>query len=75
MAETSELEVVTPERLLVRERVTETEIPLGNGYIGVLPGHSPLLGELARFSHTVRSEAQREAGRFKARAGPSPQVR
>jgi hypothetical protein len=36
----------------------------------VIPGSS-----LARFSHTVRSEAQREADRFKARAGPSPQVR
>ena len=46
MAETFELEVVTPERLLVREQVTETEIPLENGYIGVLPGHAPLLGEL-----------------------------
>src|SRR5674476_302357 len=46
MAETFELEVVTPDRLLVREQVTETEIPLENGYIGVLPGHAPLLGEM-----------------------------
>ena len=30
---------------------------------------------LARSSHTVRSEAPREAGRFKARDGVSPQVR
>lgn len=46
MAETFELEVATPERLLVRERVTEAQIPLANGYIGVLPGHAPLLGAL-----------------------------
>ena len=46
MAETFELEVATPDRLLVREQVSEAEVPLSNGYIGVLPGHSPLLGEL-----------------------------
>ncbi len=46
MAETFELEVATPDRHLVREQVEEAEIPLVNGYIGVLPGHSPLLGEL-----------------------------
>jgi len=46
MADTFELEIATPERLLVREAVTEAQIPLENGYIGVLPGHTPLLGEL-----------------------------
>lgn len=46
MAETFELEIATPERLLVREPVSEAQIPLENGYIGVLPGHTPLLGEL-----------------------------
>jgi len=46
MAETFELEVATPDRLLVREQVSEAQIPLANGYIGVLPGHAPLLGEL-----------------------------
>jgi F-type H+-transporting ATPase subunit epsilon len=46
MAETFQLEVATPDRLLVREQVDEAEIPLVNGYIGVRPGHSPLLGEL-----------------------------
>lgn len=46
MAETFHLEIATPERLLVREPVTEAQIPLANGYIGVLPGHTPLLGEL-----------------------------
>ena len=46
MAETFELEVATPDRLLVREQVSEAQIPLANGYIGVLPKHAPLLGEL-----------------------------
>jgi F-type H+-transporting ATPase subunit epsilon len=43
MAETIELEVVTPERLLVKEAVTEAQIPVQAGFIGVLPGHAPLL--------------------------------
>jgi F-type H+-transporting ATPase subunit epsilon len=46
MAEALELEIVTPERLLVREEVTEVQIPAKNGYLGILPGHAPLLAEL-----------------------------
>ena len=46
MADTFELEVVTPERLLVKEQVEEAQIPGKNGYLGVLPGHAPLLAEL-----------------------------
>ena len=40
------LEIVTPERLLVREQVDEVEIPGSQGYFGVLPGHTPLLTTL-----------------------------
>jgi F-type H+-transporting ATPase subunit epsilon len=46
MAETFELEVVTPERQLVRDQVEEAQIPGKDGYLGVLPGHAPLLTEL-----------------------------
>jgi F-type H+-transporting ATPase subunit epsilon len=46
MAETLELEVATPERELVREQVTEVQLPGKEGYMGVLPGHAPLLGML-----------------------------
>jgi len=41
-----ELEIATPERQLVREEVTEVQIPGKNGYFGILPGHAPLLSEL-----------------------------
>ena len=41
-----ELEVVTPERQLVREAVTEVQIPGKEGYMGILPGHAPLLSLL-----------------------------
>jgi F-type H+-transporting ATPase subunit epsilon len=43
---TIELEVATPERLLVRERVAEAQIPAANGMIGILPDHAALLSEL-----------------------------
>ena len=46
MAETFEFEIVTPERQLLREQVEEAQIPAKNGYLGVLPGHAPLLSEL-----------------------------
>jgi F-type H+-transporting ATPase subunit epsilon len=40
------LEIVTPERLLVRETVDEVVLPGELGEIGVLPGHTPLLTTL-----------------------------
>jgi len=46
------LEIVTPEKRLVAETVDEVVLPGTEGYLGVLPGHAPLLtalgiGELA----------------------------
>jgi F-type H+-transporting ATPase subunit epsilon len=42
-----ELQIVTPDRLLVSEHVDEVEIPGTEGYFGVLPGHTPMLASLA----------------------------
>jgi F-type H+-transporting ATPase subunit epsilon len=41
------LEVVTPERRLVNETVDEIVLPGKTGYLGVLPGHAPLLTSLS----------------------------
>ncbi len=41
-----ELVVVTPDRQLVRNEVASVSIPGKSGYLGVLPGHAPLLTEL-----------------------------
>jgi F-type H+-transporting ATPase subunit epsilon len=41
------LEIATPERLLLREQVTEAEVPGIEGYLGILPGHAALISELA----------------------------
>lgn len=46
MADTFTLEVVTPARQVVRESVSEAQIPVRGGYIGVMPGHTPLLAEM-----------------------------
>jgi F-type H+-transporting ATPase subunit epsilon len=46
MADTFLLQLVSPERQLVEEQVTEVQVPALDGYIGVLPGHAPLLSEL-----------------------------
>jgi F-type H+-transporting ATPase subunit epsilon len=46
MAGTLALEIATPERQLVREDVSEVQVPAKNGYVGILPGHAPLISEL-----------------------------
>ncbi len=40
------LEIVTPDRAVVREEVDEVQVPGAEGYLGVLPGHAPLLAML-----------------------------
>jgi F-type H+-transporting ATPase subunit epsilon len=40
------LEIVTPDRALLREEVDEVVVPGSQGEFGVLPGHTPLLSSL-----------------------------
>ncbi|HEY3383875.1 MAG TPA: F0F1 ATP synthase subunit epsilon [Vicinamibacterales bacterium] len=40
------LELVTPERAIVHDKVDEVQVPGVEGYFGVLPGHTPMLAEL-----------------------------
>lgn len=47
MADTIELEIVTPERLVVKDRAEAVQIPGRKGELGILPGHAPLITELA----------------------------
>lgn len=37
------IEIVTPDRAIVHETVDEARLPGAEGYLGVLPGHTPLL--------------------------------
>jgi F-type H+-transporting ATPase subunit epsilon len=57
MADTFQLEIASPERLFVDEQVSEAELPGKNGYLGVLPGHAPLLSALGAGVLTYRSGA------------------
>jgi len=41
-----QLEIVTPDRLLLKESVDEIQVPAKGGYLGILPGHAPLISEL-----------------------------
>ncbi len=41
-----QLEVVTPQRLIVSDEVTELMAPGSEGYFGVLPGHIPFITTL-----------------------------
>lgn len=40
------LEVAVPERRLIQEAVDEVQVPALDGYLGVLPGHAPLMTEV-----------------------------
>jgi F-type H+-transporting ATPase subunit epsilon len=40
------LEIVTPEKQLFSGTVDAVTVPANTGYIGILPGHAPLLAEL-----------------------------
>ncbi len=55
MVETFQLEIVTPEKMVVKEAVEEAQIPAKKGYLGILPGHAPLITELAVGEITYRS--------------------
>jgi F-type H+-transporting ATPase subunit epsilon len=46
LPEAIELQIVTPERHVLQETVQSVEIPGKEGYLGVLPGHAPLITEL-----------------------------
>jgi F-type H+-transporting ATPase subunit epsilon len=58
MPDTFQLEIVTPEKMVVREAAEEAQIPGRNGYVGILPGHAPLITELGAGEISFRSGGQ-----------------
>ena len=56
MADTFQLEIVTPEKMVVRDVAEEMQIPGKDGYLGILPGHAPLITELAVGEITYRKD-------------------
>ena len=57
MAETFQLEIVTPEKKVVETTAEEVQIPGKNGYLGILPGHAPLITELSVGEITFRENS------------------
>ena len=47
MTDSFQLEIVTPEKMVVKVVAEEVQIPGKDGYLGILPGHAPLITELA----------------------------
>jgi F-type H+-transporting ATPase subunit epsilon len=60
MADTFKLEIVTPEKKVVDTAAAEVQIPGKNGYLGVLPGHAPLITELAVGEITFRENSSEQ---------------
>ncbi len=58
MAGAIQLEIVTPERLVVNDTADDVQIPGKSGYLGILPGHAPLITELAVGEIAYRSAGQ-----------------
>jgi F-type H+-transporting ATPase subunit epsilon len=58
MADSFEFEIVTPDKMVLKDAAEQMQIPAKNGYIGVLPGHAPLITELAigEISYTEHGE-------------------
>src|SRR5437016_14656363 len=58
MADSFQLEIVTPDKLVVKDRAEEMQIPGKNGYLGSLPGHAPLITELAAGQISYRNGSE-----------------
>jgi F-type H+-transporting ATPase subunit epsilon len=56
MADVLQLEIVTPERLVEKDTIEEIQIPGKNGYLGILPGHAPLITELGVGEITYKAD-------------------
>jgi F-type H+-transporting ATPase subunit epsilon len=61
MADAMELVVVTPERQILKETVSEVTMPGADGYLGILPAHAPLITELGIGEMTYKTTSG-EAG-------------
>jgi F-type H+-transporting ATPase subunit epsilon len=60
MANTFQIEIATPEKLILNEQAESAQIPGKDGYMGILPGHAALLSELGagKLSVTASGKTQ-----------------
>lgn len=60
MAEKMQLEVVTPEKLVLRELVDEVIVPGLGSELGILPDHTPLISQLQSGVLTYRIGSEKK---------------
>ena len=58
MADTFQIDIATPEKLVLETRAETAQIPGKDGYMGILPGHAALLSELGTGTLSVTSGGQ-----------------
>jgi len=58
MADTFEIEIATPEKLVLRRQADFAEIPGKDGYMGILSGHAALLSELGEGALSITLSGQ-----------------
>ena len=54
------LEILTPDKILIREEIDEITVPTTSGYITVLPEHVPLLTQVQSGEITIRNNGSVE---------------
>ena len=54
------LEVITPERVLISQNASSVVLPAGNGSLGILPGHAPLISKVGSGILKVRDTGKKE---------------
>jgi F-type H+-transporting ATPase subunit epsilon len=60
MADKLNLEVITPEKLALREQVDEVVVPGLGGELGILPEHTPLISQLQTGVLSYRQGAEKK---------------
>jgi F-type H+-transporting ATPase subunit epsilon len=61
MADKLQLEVITPEKMVLREAVDEVTLPGLDGELGVLPEHTPLISQLQTGALTYRKSGEKRS--------------
>ena len=61
MADTFQINIATPEKLILETRAESAQIPGKDGYMGILPGHAALLSELGAGTLSVTSGGQTQS--------------
>jgi F-type H+-transporting ATPase subunit epsilon len=58
VADTFQIDIATPEKLVLETRAESAQIPGMDGYMGILPGHAALLSELGTGTLSVTAGGQ-----------------